>query len=126
MFDSTAAAVEALAFLDGYPPYEQLASILISGSADGIVRLWNPHAGALLVEIDAIGMPLPAPVCAHRCAPMRTRARDARTGWRTGWRTAYGARHDARMHTRAHGALLPHLGLWRRAAWHALQGGGRA
>ena len=59
--EETAAAIESLIHLDGYPPFEVFASILISGSADGWIRLWNPHSATLLLEIDAINSPMRAP-----------------------------------------------------------------
>ena len=59
--EATNSAIECLEYLDGCPPYEVLACVLLAGSADGYIRMWNPHSGVLLGQMNAITTPLRPP-----------------------------------------------------------------
>ena len=53
-----ASAVETLDFLESCVAHPHLAGSLISGTSDGLIRFWNPSNAALLLQLDAIHVPL--------------------------------------------------------------------
>ena len=65
--DSSSTAVDTLAYIEGGGGYAQLSCTLLSGTSDGYLRLWNPSRGTLLLQVDAIRVPLPPPPPPEQC-----------------------------------------------------------